>query len=118
PAFFTQMENAGGYLLSRGIAPVWIGEFGTDTGSLANFGLAPSSRVGNAAHGGWWKHIQAWLAGTDADWCRWGLDPSHVTGRSPPGSNGYKGRCKSYLVRPRTHFGNVGRLPRHEPRET
>jgi hypothetical protein len=42
PAYVTQMENAGGYLLSRGIAPVWIGEFGTDTGSLANFGLAPS----------------------------------------------------------------------------
>ena len=40
PAFFTHMEHAGGYLLSRGIAPVWIGEFGTDTGSLANCQLA------------------------------------------------------------------------------
>ena len=83
PAFFTQMRNAGGYLLSRGIAPVWIGEFGTDTGSLANFGLAPSSRVGNAANGVWWKNIQAWLAAADADWCWWGLNPSHVKGTTP-----------------------------------
>jgi endoglucanase len=83
PAFFTQMEDAGGHILSRGIAPVWIGEFGTDTGSLANFGLAPSSRVGNAANGVWWKNIQAWLAATDADWCWWGLNPSHVKGTTP-----------------------------------
>ncbi len=83
PAYVTQMENAGGYLLSRGIAPVWIGEFGTDTGSLANFGLAPSSRVGDAANGVWWKNIQAWLAAADADWCWWGLNPSHVKGTTP-----------------------------------
>ena len=83
PAFSAQMEKAGGYLLSRGIAPVWIGEFGTDTGSLANFGLAPSSRVGNAANGVWWRNIQAWLAGADADWCWWGLNPSHAKGTTP-----------------------------------
>ena len=56
-------------MVPQGIAPLWIGEFGTDTGSLANFGLAPSSRVGNAANGVWWNNIQAWLAATDADWC-------------------------------------------------
>lgn len=82
-AFFAQMEKAGGYLLSGGVAPVWIGEFGTDTGSLANFGLARSSRVGDAANGVWWANIHAWLAATDADWCWWGLNPTHAQGTTP-----------------------------------
>ena len=34
------MNKAGGYLLANQVAPLWIGEFGNDTRSLANFGLA------------------------------------------------------------------------------
>ena len=48
--YLGQMHRNGGYLLSERIAPVWIGEFGNDTRSLANFGLAPSP-VGQAGLG-------------------------------------------------------------------
>ena len=34
-AYLEQMHRAGGYLLSERIAPLWIGEFGIGTGSLA-----------------------------------------------------------------------------------
>lgn len=74
-AFFTQMEHAGRYILSGGLALLWPGEFGTDTGPLTNFGLVPSPRVGNAANGVWWKNIHAWLTAADADWCWWGSTP-------------------------------------------
>ena len=43
------------------LAPLWIGEFGTDTGSLANFGLDPTSQVGNAGNGLWWNNFKAWV---------------------------------------------------------
>ena len=33
-AYFDQMHRAGGYILTEGIAPLWIGEFGNDTRSL------------------------------------------------------------------------------------
>ena len=39
-AYFDQMRRSGGYILSEQIAPVWVGEFGNDTRSLASFGLA------------------------------------------------------------------------------
>ncbi len=45
-AYFDQMHRAGGYILTEGIAPLWIGEFGNDTRSLDNFGRAASPRPG------------------------------------------------------------------------
>ena len=48
-AYFDQMDKAGGYILANqvdGLAPLWIGEVGNDTRSLANFGLAPSPGAG------------------------------------------------------------------------
>ena len=43
-AYFDQMHRAGGYILTEGIAPLWIGEFGNDTRSLDDFGRAASPR--------------------------------------------------------------------------
>jgi endoglucanase len=82
-AYADQMNKAGGYILSEQIAPLWIGEFGNDTGSLANFGLAPTSDVGNAETGVWWTNIQAWLTGMDIDWCWWALNPTHGKATTP-----------------------------------
>jgi hypothetical protein len=45
-AYFDQMHRAGGYILTRDIAPLWIGEFGNDTRSVDNFGRAASPAAG------------------------------------------------------------------------
>jgi endoglucanase len=82
-SYAEEMNKAGGYILSEQIAPLWIGEFGNDTGSLANFGLDPTSRVGNAGTGGWWTNLQAWVTGADIDWCWWALNPTHAKGTLP-----------------------------------
>jgi endoglucanase len=81
-AYLDQMHQAGGYLLNDQIAPLWIGEFGSDTRSLANFGLAPSSQAapGSAI---WWGHIEAWLTEHDVDWCWWALNPTQPKGSVP-----------------------------------
>ena len=85
-SYIDEMNKAGGYVLgdqAGGLAPLWIGEFGNDTGSLANFGLDPTSQVGNADNGVWWNNIQAWITGADIDWCWWALNPTHAKGINP-----------------------------------
>jgi len=82
-SYAQEMNKAGGYIVSEQIAPLWIGEFGNDTGSLANFGLDPTSRVGNAGTGVWWTNLQAWVTGADIDWCWWALNPTHAKGSLP-----------------------------------
>jgi endoglucanase len=82
-AYFTQIENEGGFLLTNGTAPIWIGEFGVDEGGMANFGLGETSQAGSAETGVWWKNIYAWLTQTDADWCWWGLNPHHGKATTP-----------------------------------
>jgi endoglucanase len=84
-SYIDEMNKAGGYVLSQdgGLAPLWIGEFGNDTGSLANFGLDPTSQVGNADNGVWWNNIRAWITGADIDWCWWALNPTHAKGINP-----------------------------------
>jgi len=88
-AYFDQMRRNGGYLLTGHIAPVWIGEFGNDTRSLANFGL-----------GLWWSNFQAWVTGNDVDWCWWALNPTSPrapsrspTGTGPTGAIQNRGAC-------------------------
>ena len=71
-AYLDQMRRSGGYLLTGQIAPLWIGEFGHDTRSLANFGLDP-----------WWNNFQAWLTDNDVDWCWWALNPTQPQGTVP-----------------------------------
>jgi len=83
-AYFDQMNKAGGYLLGHDVAPLWIGEFGNDTRSLANFGLAPSSPAGGSADAGlWWNNLEAWLTAHDVDWCWWALNPTQPKGTIP-----------------------------------
>jgi len=78
-SFFRQMHSAGGYILANQIAPLWVGEFGNDMRSSANFGLEPSS--GDA--GGWWNNFHAWLTDSDADWCWWPINGTHTKGTTP-----------------------------------
>jgi endoglucanase len=71
-AYAQAMNQAGGYLLSQNIAPLWIGEFGATVSSLASAGSAS-----------WWANIQAWLAANDVDWCWWALNPTHGKSSDP-----------------------------------
>jgi endoglucanase len=86
PDYAEQMNKAGGYILSEQIAPLWVGEFGTATGSLANFGLPSDTSTGTtnpANTGQWWTNAQAWLTGNDVDWCWWALNPVHGQATTP-----------------------------------
>jgi hypothetical protein len=82
-AYFDQMNKAGGYILGQQLAPLWIGEVGNDTRSLANFGLAPSSGGGQADSAVWWDNFEAWVTGHDVDWCWWALNPTQPKGTIP-----------------------------------
>jgi Cellulase (glycosyl hydrolase family 5) len=70
-AYLEQMERTGGYLLTQQLAPVWIGEFGSATRSLAAFS------------GVWWNNFAAWVTGHDVDWCWWALNPTQPKGTVP-----------------------------------
>jgi Cellulase (glycosyl hydrolase family 5) len=82
-AFFGQLKAAAGYIMDDGIAPVWVGEFSTDTRSLANFGLSAVTQPREARNAAWWRNIYAWLTAADVDWCWWGLNPTHARGTNP-----------------------------------
>ena len=71
-AYAEQMTKAGGYILTRGIAPVWLGEFGGNASQLSSPG-----------GGAWWANLQAWMEETDIDWCWWALNPTHGQSSSP-----------------------------------
>jgi endoglucanase len=72
-AYFQQMTTNGGYLLTEGKAPVWVGEFGDNASALS----APGGG------GTWWANIQAWLKEYDVDWCWWALNPTHGQSCTP-----------------------------------
>ena len=82
-AYLDQLNKAGGYLLDQQIAPLWIGEFGNDTRSLASFGLASAPGGGAADSAVWWNNFEAWLTDHDADWCWWALNPTQPKGTIP-----------------------------------
>jgi len=82
-AFFDRLNREAGYILAGEIAPVWLGEFSTDTRSLPNFGLAPPSQGNEARNAAWWSNIHDWLTANDVDWCWWGLNGTHVRGANP-----------------------------------
>jgi endoglucanase len=81
-AYLDQMHRNGGFLLTERIAPLWIGEFGNDTRSLANFALPPY--LGDyPASAGWWGNFQAWITENDVDWCWWAINPTQPKGTVP-----------------------------------
>lgn len=82
-AYLDQMRRSGGYILSTRLAPLWIGEFGNDTRSLASFGRASSPRGSPGEGGLWWGNIEAWLTEDDVDWCWWALNPTQPRGTIP-----------------------------------
>jgi endoglucanase len=82
-AYFEQMNKAGGYILGDQLAPLWSGEFGNDTRSLAGFGLAPSAEGGPPDSAMWWNNVEAWLTEHDVDWCWWALNPTQPRGTIP-----------------------------------
>jgi len=71
-AYAQAMNNAGGYILSQNIAPLWIGEFGDTVSTLPSAGSVS-----------WWANIQAWLTADDIDWCWWALNPTHGKSCNP-----------------------------------
>jgi endoglucanase len=81
-AYFDQMNRAGGFILANPersrVAPLWIGEFGNDTRSPANFG-----RGGQSGSAVWWNSFEAWLTDADVDWCWWALNPTQPKGTIP-----------------------------------
>src|SRR5271165_4714631 len=84
--YITAMNNAGGFLMTEGTAPVWIGEFGTGNDSLAAVGAssvigASSPSDGNL--GAWFNNFLAWAGQTDVDWCWWLLDGTMCQGTTP-----------------------------------
>lgn len=81
-AYLDQMLRNGGYILRDELAPVWIGEFGNDTRSLASFGL-PAWQPGHPSSAVWWNNFQDWVGGNDVDWCWWALNPTQPKGTVP-----------------------------------
>lgn len=75
--YIAAMDAKGGYLLTRGEAPVWVGEFGTgnDTPAAAGAGTAHGKNSpGDWNLGAWFSNFLAWARLRDADWCLWLLD--------------------------------------------
>ena len=69
--YFASMDSRGGYLVNQGIAPLWIGEFGIDTGTRA------------AMTTGWMAHFRAWAQARGVHWCWWQLSAQAVKGTEP-----------------------------------
>jgi endoglucanase len=85
-AYITAMGNAGGFLMTEGTAPVWIGEFGTANDSLAAVGASTVVGASSPAEihlGGWFSNFLAWAGQTDVDWCWWVLDGTMCAGTTP-----------------------------------
>lgn len=82
--YITAMEGAGGFLMTDGTAPVWIGEFGTD--NLAAVGASSVTGAGSPPDGHlgpWFNNFLAWAKQTDVDWCWWLLDGTMCKGTTP-----------------------------------
>ena len=69
--YFTSMDSHGGYLVTRGLAPLYLGEFGVDTGTRA------------AMTSGWMAQFRAWAQARGVHWCWWQLSAQAVKGTEP-----------------------------------
>jgi endoglucanase len=84
--YISSMDAKGGYLLTGGKAPVWVGEFGTgnDTPAAAGAGTAHgASSPGDWNLGAWFASFLAWAKLRDVDWCLWLLDGTMRKGTTP-----------------------------------
>lgn len=71
-AYDAQMDTAGGYLVTSGTAPLWIGEFGAST----DVPLA-------AMQSGWLPQFISWAARRGLHTCWWELGATAVLGTQP-----------------------------------
>jgi len=67
--YVAAMDSNGGYLVTQGIAPLWIGEFGCDTGTVTT--------------SDWMAHFQAWAQARSVHFCWWQLSAQAVKGTEP-----------------------------------
>lgn len=70
-AYFTQMDNNGGYLPQHGTVPLWIGEFGQNMDQRA------------AMTSGWIANFFAYVNARNLSWCWWSLSAQTVKGTEP-----------------------------------
>lgn len=71
-SYDAQMDAAGGYLVTGGTAPLWIGEFGANT----DVPLA-------AMRSGWLPQFISYAARRGLHWCWWELSATAVLGTEP-----------------------------------
>jgi endoglucanase len=90
--YAAQWQAQAGFLLTEGIAPFWIGEFGLANDSMAALGGGNPMSFGDGlgagplsqGYGNWWDNFTSYWCGTlDADWCAWHLSGTHVQGTEP-----------------------------------
>ena len=84
--YIAAMGGAGGFLMTNGTAPVWVGEFGTANDSLVAVGAATEIGAASPSHqnlGAWFGNFLAWAGQTDVDWCMWLLDGTMCRGTIP-----------------------------------
>ncbi len=67
----TAMDTRGGYLITQNRAPLWIGEFGTNTD------------VHDGMTAGWMPLFLSWAATRNVHWCWWQLSAETVLGIEP-----------------------------------
>jgi hypothetical protein len=70
--YSAQNQRKFGYLETRGLAPVWIGECGSNTdASRADF------------NHGWFPNFRRWASENDSHWCWWTLNATEQKGTEP-----------------------------------
>lgn len=69
--YYNQMDTAGGYLITKSIAPLWIGEFGTSLDSHASMTT------------GWIANFASYANARKLHWCWWELSAQTVKGTEP-----------------------------------
>ena len=70
-AYNAAMDARAGYLVTQGKAPLWIGEFGTNTD------------VHDSMTRGWMPQFLAWAAARGVHWCWWQLNAETVLSIEP-----------------------------------
>ncbi len=89
-AYLSSQATNATYILSQGIAPLWIGEFGVANDTLDAL-QSPAQGAGNGlgagpvsrSYGNWWQNFLALMKQLDPDWCCWHLSGTHRLGTTP-----------------------------------
>lgn len=92
-SYQSDMANRASFVLSEGIAPLLIGEFGVANDSMSALGgsnpVSDGTGLGygpvSQGNGNWMNNfVELWGPnGLDVDWCVWQLSGTHVEGTTP-----------------------------------